>query len=151
MLEAFEDIEITYQDSGISHLQELFTFLNFTEGQRAVTYLMWGKSRDWHDWAAYLDWREDLFRCRMATDLWAWFNYEGISAAVAADAETEKELSKHGGTRSSEPADRHLSRRVSELTWPEVSRCGFSFHEFLSMRKPGASLALLHRLSCRCC
>ena len=145
-LDAFEDIEITFRDSGLEHLHELFTFLDFSEGQRAVTYLMWGKSRTWSDSDAYLRWRDDFLQCRMGAELWDWFRFEGISSVIFAPIENEKERPRDdAGARSSERAELGLCRRVLELTWPEVSAVGISLHEFLSLKKPGVSLAFLQR------
>ena len=149
-VDAFEDIEITYRDSGLDHLHELFTFLGFSDGQRAVTYLMWGKSREWSDSAAYLSWRDDFLHCRMGAELWDWFRLEGISSVILAPTESEQERPRdNAGARGSERAELSLCRRVLELTWPEVSTVGISLHEFLTLRKPGVSLAFLQRLLSR--
>ena len=93
---------------------------------------------------------DDFLQCQMGTELWDWFRFEGISSAIVVPIENEKEQPRgHVEARSSERAELCLHRRVLELTWPEVSKVGLSLHEFLTMRKPGVSLAFLHRLSHR--
>ena len=147
-LDYFEDLEITYRESGVTHLKELLDFVGMEENHKAVTYLFWGKSREWESKQKKLEWAADLRRYTEGEDLLSWHHLESLDALLddkgEEPAEEPKTADLQGRGRREERAE--SGRRITEITTDQAKSCQISQCEWLQVIKPGVAISFVQRL-----
>ena len=144
----FEDLEITYSESGVADLKELLDFVGLEESHKAVTYLFWGQSRDWENEQQKSEWISDLRSYKEGEELWAWHQLEALDALLSTQGDDEPEDPKTANLHSRGKKEKisERPRRILEITMDRVQMARISCSEWLQVIRPGAALSFLRRL-----
>ena len=143
----FEDLEITYEQSGLEHLKGLLEFVGVDKEHRGVTYLFWGFSRDWRSEKEKEEWKQDLRQMKEGEKLLRWHQAEALYEVLKEEEEDEEDTSgtdKIPGVKKERKEER--SRSIIDLRAEQLWNSGLTPHEAVQVRRSGASLHFLRKI-----
>ena len=143
----FEDMEITYEQSGVEHLRGLLEFVGVKEEHRGVTYLFWGFSREWRSEKEQEEWKQDLKQMQEGEALLRWHQLETLHEVLREEEEEGENTSEADKIprRKKERKDER-SRLINDLRGEQLWNSGLDPHEAVQVRRAGTSIRFLKNI-----